>query len=286
LSLKGLRTVNKRKLLRFLGNLLSGAVLLAYGLLVLIPVVWFVLVSIQPSEVINAKTPTLLFTPTTENFIYAFSTMKFGTYYLNSAIVCGAATIIAIIIGSIAAYSFSRHRTRVTKELSFWVLSTKMMPPIAVVIPIYLLMSKVNLLDTYIGLVFIYVAISLPYVVWIMRSFFDEIPQEMDEAAMVDGCGRFSLLGRIILPLAAPGMLSTAVFVFIMCWSEFLFALILTSVEAKTLPVAIAAFITDRGIEWGKMSAGGSVMILPLAIMFYFIQKYLVRGLTFGAVKG
>ena len=119
-----------------------------------------------------------------------------------------------------------------------------------------------------------------------MRSFFDEIPQEMDEAAMVDGCGRFSLLGRIILPLAAPGMLSTAVFVFIMCWSEFLFALILTSVEAKTLPVAIAAFITDRGIEWGKMSAGGSVMILPLAIMFYFIQKYLVRGLTFGAVKG
>ncbi len=161
-----------------------------------------------------------------------------------------------------------------------------MMPPIAVVIPIYLLMSKVNLLDTYIGLVFIYVAISLPYVVWIMRSFFDEIPQEMDEAAMVDGCGRFSLLGRIILPLAAPGMLSTAVFVFIMCWSEFLFALILTSVEAKTLPVAIAAFITDRGIEWGKMSAGGSVMILPLAIMFYFIQKYLVRGLTFGAVKG
>ena len=161
-----------------------------------------------------------------------------------------------------------------------------MMPPIAIIIPIYLLMGKLRLLDTYAGLLLIYIAMDIPYIVWMMMSFFEEIPKELDESAMVDGCSKLGVLRRIIIPLSMPGVVSTGVFVFILSWSEFLFALILTSTRTKTLPVAISSFITDQGVEWGNMAAAGSALILPLAIMFYFIQKFLIRGLTFGAVKG
>lgn len=267
-------------------NILTWLLLLLFLTGILIPIVWFILASVQPASVLNSNRPILFFIPTFENYYNVFSKMYFLDFYRNSFIVCGFSTVISVLIGSFAAYSFARYRTKISDHLSFWVLSTRMMPPIAVIIPMYLLMSKFGLLDTYFGLILVYITINIPYVVWMMKSFFTDIPRELDESAMVDGCGRIAMLQKVIFPLAMPGIISTAVFVFILSWSEFLFALLLTSTQTKTLPVAIAAFITDRGIEWGNMSAAGSALVLPLAVMFFFIQKFLVRGLTFGAVKG
>jgi multiple sugar transport system permease protein len=278
--------MNGYKLKRTVYDLVSIVVLIFFLIVILIPIVWFIVVSIQPSNVIHSSTPVFHFTPTFKNYVNVFSRLDFLVFLKNSFIVCGSATILALIAGSLAAYSFARLKNSLTTHLSFWVLSTRMLPPIAVVIPLYLLLSKIGLLDTFSGLILVYITINLPYVVWMMKSFFEEIPPELDEAAMVDGCSKIGILRRIIIPIALPGVISTGVFVFILSWSEFLFALILTGTRTKTLPVAIAAFITDRGIEWGNMAAAGSALILPLAVMFYFIQKFLIRGLTFGALKG
>ncbi len=265
---------------------LLGFVTFLLLLFIIIPVVWFVLVSLQSPSRPASASPFSALTLTLENYRNVFARLKYFRYLANSLIISVIATAATLVIGSLASYSFSRMRNRITDNLSFWILSTRMLPPIAVIIPIYLLMSGLGLLDTFLGMIVVYMTISLPYSVWMMKSFFDEIPRELDEAAMVDGCSKLRILSRIVVPIAVPGIVSTGVFNFILLWSEFLFALIITSVTTKTLPVAIAAFITDKGIEWTNMAAAGSVLLLPLAVMFYFIQKFLIRGLTFGVLKG
>ena len=255
-------------------------------LITIIPVIWFVLVSFQPKEVAQAGGLTLHFMPTFENYINVFSKMNYFKFIKNSLIVCATSTVLVVLCSSLASYALTRRKTKFTDSLSWWILSNKMFPPIAIVIPIYLVMSKAHLLDSYFGLILVYLAANLPYAVWMLISFFNDIPISLDEAGRIDGCTNFQNLRKIIFPLAAPGILSTGIFIFVLTWSEFLMALLLTGVNTKTLPVAIAAFITDRGIEWGSMAAAGTALIIPLAVMFYSIQKYLVRGLAFGAVKG
>lgn len=252
----------------------------------IVPVLWFVLVSFQPDQVARAGGLTFNFSPTLENYINVFGKMQYARFMLNSTLIGFISTLIVVALGSMAAYGFTRLKNGVTRNLSFWVLSNKMFPPIAVVIPIYLIFSGIRMLDTYAGMIMVYTAASLPYSVWMLMTFFEDIPVSLDEAATVDGCTHAQALWKIILPLAGPGMLSTGIFVFVLTWSEFLLALLLTGTNTKTLPVAIAAFITDRGIEWGSMTAAGTSMIVPLAVVFYSIKKYLVRGLAFGAVKG
>ena len=255
-------------------------------LIAIIPVIWFVLVSFQPKDVAQAGGLTFHFQPTLENYINVFSKMNYLKFIKNSLIVCGCSTLLVVLLASLTSYALTRRKTEFTNSLSWWILSNKMFPPIAIVIPIYLVMSKIHLLDTYVGLILVYLAANLPYAVWMLISFFDDIPISLDEAGRIDGCTNLQILQKVVFPLAGPGILSTGIFVFVLTWSEFLMALLLTGTNTKTLPVAIAAFITDRGIEWGSMAAAGSALIIPLAIMFYSIQKYLVRGLAFGAVKG
>jgi len=255
-------------------------------LFVIIPVLWFILVSLQSPTRALAQSPFANLKFSLQNYVNVFARLRYLRYFANSLIISVIATAVTLFIGSLAAYSFSRLRNKVTDNLSFWILSTRMLPPIAVIIPVYLLMSSVGLLDTFLGMVIIYMTISIPYSVWMLKSFFDDIPRELDEAAMVDGCSKLGIIGRIVVPIAVPGIVSTGVFNFILLWSEFLFALIITSIGTKTLPVAIAAFITDKGIEWSNMAAAGSVLIVPLAMMFYLIQRFLIRGLTFGVLKG
>jgi multiple sugar transport system permease protein len=262
------------------------AVTLILMILVIVPVLWFIVVSLQAPAQSASQAPLANLRFTLQNYVNVFSKLRYLRYFANSLIVSVIATGVTLVIGSLASYSFSRLRNKVTDQLSFWILSTRMLPPIAVIIPIYLLMSALNLLDTFLGMIIVYMTISIPYSVWMLKSFFDEIPRELDEAAMVDGCSKIGILSRIVVPIALPGIISTGVFNFILLWSEFLFALIITSIGTKTLPVAIAAFITDKGIEWSNMAAAGSVLIVPLAIMFYFIQRFLIRGLTFGVIKG
>lgn len=255
-------------------------------LIAIIPVIWFVLVSFQPKDVAQAGGLTFHFQPTLENYVNVFSKMNYLKFIKNSLIVCGCSTLLVVLLASLTSYALTRRKTEFTNSLSWWILSNKMFPPIAIVIPIYLVMSKIHLLDTYVGLILVYLAANLPYAVWMLISFFDDIPISLDEAGRIDGCTNLQILQKVVFPLAGPGILSTGIFVFVLTWSEFLMALLLTGTNTKTLPVAIAAFITDRGIEWGSMAAAGTALIIPLAIMFYSIQKYLVRGLAFGAVKG
>ena len=252
----------------------------------IIPVLWFILVSFQPKEVAQAGGLTFNFVPTFENYINVFSKMKYFKFIGNSSIICLISTLLVVVLSSLAAFGFTRKKTDATRSMAYWILSNKMFPPIAIVIPVYLMMSKFDMLDTFYGIVLIYVAANLPFAVWMLISFFEDIPISLDEASIVDGCKKVQTLSKVIIPLAGPGLLSTGIFIFVLTWSEFLMALLLTGTNTKTLPVAIAAFVNDRGIEWGSMSAAGTVLIVPLAVMFYSIQKYLVRGMGFGAVKG
>ena len=167
-----------------------------------------------------------------------------------------------------------------------WILVTRIFPPITTAIPYYVIIKNVNLADTYLALILTYVSYGLPFVIWLMLGFFQDLPADIEKAAIVDGCSMWQRFTRVVLPLALPGLAVTAIFAFIYSWNEFLYASMLTSFNAKTLPVVISGYISDKFLRWGEMSALGTMMLIPVIIFAAAAQKYLVRGLTFGAVKG
>jgi multiple sugar transport system permease protein len=273
-----------------------GRRLLPYGLVgfavisALLPVYWMMTISFK-QEVDQFSVPPkwLFFKPTLAHYRDAFIERSFGQYLTTSAIVAVASTLCAIILGTLAAYGLARFRLphKLNVRLALWILSTRMFPPIVTAVPLFLLMSDLRLLDTIWSLIIVYTAFNLPFVVWMMRGFFQEIPREMEEAARVDGDSRLGALRRVILPLVAPGLAATAVFCLIISWNEFLFALTLTQTDAAmTLPVGIAGRVTQYEIEWGVMSAAGVVAMIPILVFALAVQRYLVRGLSLGAVKG
>ena len=207
-------------------------------------------------------------------------------YAVNSLIVASVNTAICLIVGSMAAFSLARYKFKGSRNIAFWILSIRMMPPVAAIIPIYILMKKLQLLDTPWCLIITYFTMNLPFVVWMMKGFFEEIPREIEESALIDGCSDFGIFIRIALPLAAPGLAATAILVFIFSWNEFIFALILTGTKAVTLPVGIIGFMKETGINWGYMTAGGVLALIPAIIFVILVQKHLVKGLTMGALKG
>jgi multiple sugar transport system permease protein len=230
-----------------------------------------------------------LFAPTLEHYRDAFMTRSFGSYLITSTIVATLSTLCAVVIGTLAAYALTRFQmpSRMNRRLSLWILSTRMFPPIVTIVPLFLMMRDLRLINTIPALVIVYTAFNLPFVVWMMRGFFNEIPREMEEAAFVDGDTRLGALRHIVLPLVTPGLAATAVFCLIICWNEFLFASVLTQTEAAmTLPIGIAGRVTQYEIKWGVMSAAGVVSMLPILIFALSVQRYLVRGLSLGAVKG
>jgi multiple sugar transport system permease protein len=256
----------------------------------LLPVYWMMTISLK-SEVDQFSVPPkwLFFAPTLAHYKDAFLERSFGQYLLTSAIVAVVSTICAISLGTLAAYALARFRLprKLNTRLALWILSTRMFPPIVTAVPLFLLMSDLRLLDTRVSLIIVYTAFNLPFVVWMMRGFFMEIPRDLEEAARVDGDSRLGALRRVILPLVTPGLAATAVFCLIISWNEFLFALTLTQTDAAmTLPVGIAGRVTQYEIEWGVMSAAGVVAMIPILVFALAVQRYLVRGLSLGAVKG
>lgn len=229
--------------------------------------------------------PKIAFTPTVENYVTLFVERNFLHYLNNSIVVSFFATFICVFLGALVSYVLSRYRIKKKENIAFWFLSLRMLPPIAVILPYYLLFRNLGLLDSRIALVLVDITITLPFSVWMMKGFFEEVPIEYEEAAMVDGCTRFQAFLRIILPLVRPGLAATAVFSLIFTWNEFLFALILSGEGAKTLPVGVTGFVTFEGIKWGLLAAGGVFIIAPILIASLFIQKNLIRGLTFGGIK-
>jgi len=256
----------------------------------IVPVYWMLSISLK-TEVDQFAVPPrwIAFAPTFAHYYDAFFARSFGRYLVTSLTVATLSTICAVTLGTLAAYGLARFKLRagLDRRLSMWILSTRMFPPIVTAVPLFLMMRDLRLLNTITALVIVYTALNLPFVVWMMRGFFRELPKELEEAAMVDGDSRLGALRRVILPLVTPGLAATAVFCLIVSWNEFLLALVLTQTDASmTLPVGIAGRVTQYEIKWGVMSAAGVVAMIPILVFAMSVQKYLVRGLSLGAVKG
>lgn len=264
--------------------------LLAALLFALAPVYWMLTISLKTEvEQFAIPPPWFVFTPTADHYYDAFVTRSFGEYLLTSAIVAVTSTAFALVIGTLAAYALARFQLpwNLNRRLSLWILSTRMFPAIVTAVPLFLMMRDVRLLNTRASLIIVYTGFNLPFVVWMMRGFFADLPRDLEEAALVDGDSRLGALVRIVLPLVAPGVAATAIFCLIISWNEFLFALVLTQTDAAmTLPVGIAGRVTQFEIKWGVMSAAASVAIIPILVFALALQKHLVRGLSMGAVKG
>lgn len=270
------------KLLEKIGG---AALLAAAAVTTLFPVYWLATLSLK-REVDQFAVPPiwLRFTLTLEHYHDIFWVRPFGTYLLNSTLAAGLSTMLALAIGTLAAYSLARFPR---PELAFWILSTRMFPPIVSIIPLFLMLRWARLLDSITALVLLYTAFNLPFVVWMMRGFFAELPADLEEAAMIDGETRQGALWKVVLPLVRPGLAATAAFCLVVAWNEFLFALIIAQTDATmTLPVGIASRVTQYEIKWGAMSAAGVVAMAPVFLFAAVMQKYLVRGLSLGAVKG
>lgn len=276
----------KSRITRLIKYILVFVALLA----TLAPAYWMITISFK-REVDQFAAPPhwFSFTPTLEHYVDAFVARSFGQYLINSLFVAVCSTACALVIGTLAAYSLARFRLpyKLDRKLALWILSTRMFPAIVTAVPLFLIMRDLRLVNTRLALIIVYTAFNLPFVVWMMRGFFAEIPRDLEEAAMVDGDSRLGALRRVVLPLVAPGLAATAVFCLIVSWNEFLFALVLTQTdEAMTLPVGIAGRVTQYGIKWGVMSAAAVVAMVPILAFAMSVQKYLVRGLSLGAVKG
>jgi multiple sugar transport system permease protein len=251
------------------------------------PVVWAILTSVKPHELVVTSPPTWFFVPTLDNYETIFWYSNYGYYTLNSLVIAGTSTVVSVSLGALAAYGFARLRFRGSAFLQFFIIGTRFLPFVAVVVPYYLLMKSVGLLDTHLSLILAYIGFSLPFSTWMMIGFFADIPKELDEAAMVDGCTRFGAFRRVILPLTLPGISATAMISFLLAWNEFFFAVVLTNTGARTVQVGVTAFLDNpqTGSNWELISAAAVIAMLPLLVLAMFAQKYLVRGLTFGAVN-
>lgn len=267
-------------------------ILLAGTLFSLGPILWVVITSFKPTMLTFAIPPPLIFSPTlshysdvlvSEVFIIGFD---FWKYMRNSVVVSLASTIFTLIVALPAAYSLARLRFSGKLLIDVLILSIRMLPPIGTIVPLYLFMYSIGLLDTRTSLVLAYTAINIPFGVWMLRGFIEEVPASLEEAAMADGCSRRQALTKILIPLISPGLAATSVFIFFLCWNEYPIALTLTSTNAQTLPLAVKLFHLDEGIAWGPMSAAATLMILPPIAFFLITKKYIAKGLTMGAVKG
>ena len=253
-----------------------------------VPLLWMVLTSVKTNREITQDTSLIPQSLTTANYVSLFSGREFAAYLTNSIIVTFVSVAVALILGTQAAYVLARFRLRggVQRYVGFSLLMVRLLPPIVIIIPIFLVAQGVGLLNTRLSLIVVYAAFNVTIVVWMMESFFREIPVDLEEAAMVDGDTRFTAFRRIVLPLAAPGLVATGIFAAITTYNEFLFALVLTSTPAaETMPIGAATLIGRINVDWGAMSAAGVVGALPIVIFSIFVQKHLVRGLTMGAVK-
>ena len=255
-------------------------------LFLLVPLYWMFITSIKPSNDYLAVPP-IWFPdePTLLHYTAALYAYRGLDGLINSLIISTSATILSALFGTLMAYSLARFNTG-GQHLSFWVLSQRFLPPIAVVLPIFLIYRVLRLNDTHVGLIIAYTVFTLPVSVWMMFAYFRQMPGSLEEAALVDGCTRWQSFWRVAVPLAVPGIVAAAVFAFIACWTEFFFALILTSRNAFTLPTVFRAFLGFQGALYGEASALAMVSLVPSIALGILVQKHLVRGLTLGAVRG
>jgi len=261
------------------------AVIALVLVVLLLPFLWLLQMSFKTNDMILQFPPPLIFTPTLANYTSLWQS-AFSASFLNSLLSASFSTALALLLGVPAAYALSKWAGRGMHALSFAILVTRMAPPIAFTIPFFLFYRWIGLLDTVTGLVLIYTSFNLPLVIWMMQPFFETVPPSLEEAALVDGAPTRTVFLKIVLPVVAPGIAATAILCFLYAWNDFFFALILTRTNARTAPVAVVNFMNYEGWEWGKIAAGGSLVMAPVLIFSLAVRRYLVSGLTAGAVKG
>ncbi|MBC7222965.1 MAG: carbohydrate ABC transporter permease [Anaerolineae bacterium] len=284
------RAHRRRRVRQQVSLALNVFFLVVLAFIVLIPVLWMVQMSFRSAAVQFEMPPDWTHGWTLKNYGDVVRT-KFQRNLLNSLIVASLTTVFSLGFGVPAAYALSRYRFRHDMAISFWVLATRMAIPIAFALPLFVLFMTIGqwtgipLVNTYHGLTLVYLTFSIPTVVWILRPFFDTIPRDLEESAYVDGANLWQTFTRIVLPLAAPGLAAVAILSFVNAWLEFFYALIFTRGPMMTAPVAIVNFLNYAGWEWGKITAGGTVIMLPVIFFSFLTNKYLISGLTAGAVK-
>ena len=251
----------------------------------LFPIYWLAAISVKSPEEIFAYPPVWL--PEALNLTTYRTLFRDGDAWAvwNSLVTAGISTCLAMILGTLAAYSIVRFRTGGT-HLAIWIISQRMIPPICIAFPIFLLFVSLNLTDTYTGLILLYTAFNLPYVIWMMRGYIQEIPLELEQSALVDGLSRWAVLRRVVLPMARGGFFATAVFTFVFAWNDFLFALVLTTSEVVTYPVKVTGYFGSQSTFWSKIGAMSMLGVLPMMIVVGTMQRFIVRGMSMGAVKG
>ena len=297
---------------------IAGLLVAGYAILTLLPLVWIVATGFKsPSDAI-AYPPVIVFDPTLEGYVNLFTERtratpdmmetagapetwyeeivrgqdmvitgpsRYGARFLNSVIIGFGSTALCMVLGTMAAYAFSRFKVPLKDDLLFFILSTRMMPPIAVAIPIFLMFRQVGLNDTHLGMILLYTAVNLSLSVWLLKGFIDEIPVEYEEAALIDGYTRFQAFTKVVLPQAATGIASTAIFCLIFAWNEYAFAVLLTSGTAQTAPPFIPTIIGVAGKDWPAVAAGATIFLVPVMVFTILLRKHLLRGITFGAVR-
>ncbi|EFW94039.1 sugar ABC transporter permease protein [Haladaptatus paucihalophilus DX253] len=265
-------------------SVVRHAILLTWSFVVLFPLYWLASMSLKPPGQANTLPPDWVFLPTVYNYLQLFQRSKFVTAFGNSLIMVAASVVLVLLIGVPAAYVLSRYDIPMERDVLVWILSSRMLPPIAVVLPFFFIFRNLNLFDTRIGMVLMYVSINLSLVVWVMKAFFDGIPVTLEEAARVDGATRFQGFRKVVLPAAKPGIYSVAIISFIFAWIELLFGLVLTNSKAVPVTLYVYSFIGSRSIEWSMLAAASMAMIIPVAVFLILVNKYLAAGLSFGVV--
>lgn len=296
----------------------AAVLVITYALITLIPLLWVFVTGFKTPPDSISYPPKILFSPSLEGYVNLFTTRtrvspeqlaalpppenfaeeivrnrnmviagpsKFGERFMNSVIIGFGSTFLSIFLGTLAAYAFSRFKIPLKDDLLFFILSTRMMPPIAVAIPIFLMYRQLGLSDTHLGMILLYTAVNISLAVWLLKGFIDEIPREYEEAALIDGYTRFQAFYKVVLPQAATGIASTAIFCLIFAWNEYAFAVLLTSGTAQTAPPFIPTIIGVGGLDWPAVAAGATIFLMPVLIFTILLRKHLLRGITFGAVR-
>ncbi|MBR0774718.1 carbohydrate ABC transporter permease [Bradyrhizobium diazoefficiens] len=297
---------------------LAGSIVVLYAIITMIPLVWIMLTAFKSPDDAISYPPKVTFKPSLEGFCNLFTTRSrqtpdfirslgppqglcdsiarsrnmvvagpsnYAPRFVNSLIIAFGSTVLAVALGTLAAYGFSRFRVPLKGDLLFFILSTRMMPPIAVAIPIYLMYRTVGLSDTRLGMILLYTSVNVSLAVWLLKGFIDEIPREYEEAAMVDGYTRFQAFVKVVLPQATTGIAATAIFCLIFAWNEYAFAVLLTSGNAQTAPPFIPIIIGEGGQDWPAVAAGTTLFVVPIVVFTVLLRKHLLRGITFGAVR-
>jgi len=270
------------------GGRIGARVIVAVVLIwTLVPLAWMLLSSLKPSDALTASPPTLSFTPTLEHYRALFGGGNdIAPFIGNSLLAAGVSTIIAVVLGCLAGYGLARSHFRRKDDVSFWIISTRMAPIAAVILPLFVIFRYTHLLGTTTGLIVAYLTFNLPFAIWIMNAFFAQLHPALEEAAMIDGASRWTAFRKVVLPLVGPGIATTAILCLVFSWNDYAFASTFSGPDSQTLPIAASQLVTQTSIDWGQLTAIGTIVVAPMIVVGLIVRKWLVTGLTLGAVTG